>query len=352
MTEKTTKRDRRDWTLIIFLLPIGIIFMLIAGQIAIRLVPSWRVIGGMESNLDPNSASGGQPALFQPISFDILTPMSWLDSFLTPGPDSANRDLSFAPFVVFEPSETPSPVVSPTISNTPPTPTTTTTATTSPTVTTTWTKKPTSDPPTSTATTVSPTATTPSPTGSPSTPGPTLTLVSPAPTSVSVGTPDGTAYNIPVNRYIVLDLGTAGPVIVEPTPDDNYDMVFYEWNNGGSVAMDHVIVGISHLANGSVYYQVFYWGDTNRDTNTNIGNIVTSTPYVEDDNQVVPLSSLYPSPVPTDTPTGTGILIDVDTAISSPPPGPYQYIVIISPNTGDGDEAQVDSVEITEVPTP
>ena len=98
MTTNSTKRDRRDWTLIIFLLPIGILLMVLAGQFAIRLVPIWSVDGGMGSSLDPETASGGQ-GLIPPISFDILTPMGWLDTFLTPGPDSANGDLSFPPFV-------------------------------------------------------------------------------------------------------------------------------------------------------------------------------------------------------------------------------------------------------------
>src|SRR5689334_21284692 len=104
MTSNSPNRDRRDWTLIIFLLPVGILLMVVAGQIAIRLVPSWSVNGGMESNLDPEKASKGQAGLIQPLSFDILTPMSWFDNFLTPGPDSADNGVSFPPFIVFEPS--------------------------------------------------------------------------------------------------------------------------------------------------------------------------------------------------------------------------------------------------------
>ena len=46
-------RERRDWTLLIFLIPIGIILMLIAGQFAIRLVPEWSVKAGMQSEPRP-----------------------------------------------------------------------------------------------------------------------------------------------------------------------------------------------------------------------------------------------------------------------------------------------------------
>src|SRR5689334_453593 len=144
MTANSTKHERRDWTLIIFLLPIGIVLMLIAGQIAIRLVPSWRVDGGMQSSLDPDTASKNEPGLLQPISFDILTPMGWLDSFLTPGPDSASDGVSFPPFIILEPSLTPSPTVSATTSGTPSA--TPTTPTSTP-VTPTWTPTDDDDPP-------------------------------------------------------------------------------------------------------------------------------------------------------------------------------------------------------------
>src|SRR5688572_6189580 len=130
MATSSTNRERRDWTLIIFLLPIGILLMLVAGQIAIRLVPNWSVDGGMQSSLDPLTASKNQPGLIQPISFDIMTPIGWLDSFLTPGPDSGNDDISFAPFVILEPSLTPSATTSATASGTAVTPTATATTNT------------------------------------------------------------------------------------------------------------------------------------------------------------------------------------------------------------------------------
>ena len=102
---KTTTRERRDWTLLIFLIPIGIIFMLIAGQYAVRLFPIWSVNAGMKSKLDPDYLSRQQNLPMQPISQAILTPIGWLDTFLTPGAGSGDQ-IVFPPFVVFEPSAT------------------------------------------------------------------------------------------------------------------------------------------------------------------------------------------------------------------------------------------------------
>ncbi len=50
-----TKRDLRAWSLLLLLLLLGIIFMLIVGQIAIHLRSSWQVNAGMGSNLDPDA---------------------------------------------------------------------------------------------------------------------------------------------------------------------------------------------------------------------------------------------------------------------------------------------------------
>ncbi len=122
----TSTRERRDWTFLIFLIPIGIILMLIAGQCAVRLVPVWRVNAGMQSKLDPNNLSVQQNAPVQPISPAILTPLGWLDTFLTPGSGgSGNQNIVFPPFVVFEPTATPVVTASPTptVATTQPSPT-------------------------------------------------------------------------------------------------------------------------------------------------------------------------------------------------------------------------------------
>jgi len=134
------------------------------------------------------------------------------------------------------------------------------------------------------------------------------------------------------------------------TSETNYDLVYYESDIGGNIMLDHVILGISQLMDGSVYYEVFNWGDNIRDTNTNVDTntlppdpaCVASPP--ECDNRVIPTTALHPNP------GGTGILIDVDNAPSAPPVGSYDYIVIISPNSGDMDTAQVDAIEVIEIP--
>lgn len=381
---KTTHSERRDWSLLIFIVPIAILLMMIMGQIAIRMLPRWSINTGMRSNLDPDTASGHPVSLFQPILPQILTPMSWAENFLIPG-----QEISFPPFIVIEPTATPSPTaatppttttsptsdvtstVSPppsptvippttstprptnddssppteTVTTTPPTPTVTTTPPT-PTVTTT--------PPTPTATsTDTPTPTEPpTPTGYPSTLDPGWSQVGPPP-QINLNAPDGSPANLANGSYTVLNIST-NPVIVSLTPDEFYDLVFYEFNEGGYIYMDHIIIGISQQADGSIYYEVFNWGNNVPDTNTSLDTDqlppqncrnpgVDNNP--ECDDRIFPPADLYPYP-------GTGILIDADTAPSAPPPGTYDYIVIISPVSGLNDPSQIDAIVVTEVPLP
>ena len=111
------KRERTDWALLLFIIPIGIILIIIVGQLAIRLMPFWSVNADMKSNLEPNSESPRPFALLQPLMPQLLTPMSWAGNYLTPG-----ADISFPEFVTFEPTASPSSTpVQPT--GTPPTPT-------------------------------------------------------------------------------------------------------------------------------------------------------------------------------------------------------------------------------------
>lgn len=338
---KTMDRERRDWSLLIFIVPLGILLMIIAGQIAIRVMPNWSVNAGMQSRLDPNNASSQPISLFQPVLPQILTPMAWAESYLTPG-----QDVSFPPFFVFVPSATPSPtVVSPT--PTEPSPTDTATVTASPIPTTpyvpppTSTKKPPDDDPDPATVTVTatPTATpTEQPSeGYPSTPPDGYVHVSPPP-AVEVGPPDGSVGGIPHGQFFVIDLGFT-PIVVEGPTETNYDMVYYEaeYNNSGTILLDSVIIGISIFPDGQIYYEVFNWGDGVADTNTNVASVT------DKDNAEILMSELYPNP-------GTGILIDVDNAPSEPPLGDYQYVVIISPVKPAADTIQVDSVEVTEVP--
>ncbi len=365
---RITNRERRDWTLIIFIIPIGIILMMIAGQIAVRIVPQWSVNGGMKSQLDPQTAPKQQVGFVQPVLSEILTPLGWFDTFLTPNSNSGNQDIVFPPFIVFEPTATPSPtnppVVSPTVTATLSTPVS---PSPSPTTVTevpyaTKTKKPPEEdvtpvPPTQTATPVTPTA--PPIT---STIDPTVLTEVPTPVGLNIGTPDGSIGLVLPGNYAVINLGGSG-VRVNGTQDTNYDLVYYEFDSGGVgsgvVRLDHVIIGISQSdlsLSGSVYYEVFNWGNNIPDTNTNADtNTLPADPICdptasapECDNRVIPAAELYPSPPA--PPPNTGILIDVDNAPSAPPPGDYRYVVFISPLSGAPDEAQVDAIQVTEVP--
>lgn len=171
--------------------------------------------------------------------------------------------------------------------------------------------------------------------------------------------------------YIVISL----QITVDPTPDGNYDLVFYEWNNGGAVYLDWIIIGITNDPTGSTYYEVFNWGDGNPDMNSNVGDIADSAgdeyddhPIPVSDNTEVPVQppedQLHdpdhdPGPPEDNGPLPqTGILIDVDTAPSNPPPETYEFVVIISPpddplsNPPPDNPAQIDAIQATEVPLP
>ncbi len=371
------EKERRDWALLIFILPIGICMMLVAGQFAIRLAPSWMVHGDMNSALNPDTAQQQQAGPIQPVSFDIMTPMSWLDTFLTPNPDEGDGGFSFPPFIVLAPTNTPTltstpssePSVTPTASASPsptvtvvttaPSPTKTnrptdqptdtvtvvpTTATTTTTVTptaTTTTPTATTTTPTPTATTTTPTAT---PTGTPSTLDPASQI--PPPPNVNTDVPDGNWDTVPAGNYFVIP----GSIVVNVTPDGNYDLAYYETLFGSAnIQMDWVIIGISHLSDGSQYYEVFNWGHGGPDMNTNVGDVAAST-GTENDNQIIPTTELY-DPDGAGSAPQTGILIDVDTASSNPPPGTYEYIVVINPpDNPPPDNTQLDAVVVTEVP--
>ena len=330
------RRDRRDWTLLIFIIPIAVILMCIAGQLAIRILPRWSVEAGMESNLDPNAPA--QPfSIFQPILPQILTPMGWADVYLTPG-----SEIVFPPFFIFTPPgasatpvpATPTQAVSPTGSLSP-SPTTTVAPSPSRTPTSPSglvnTATPTPEPPTATPTPEPPTAT-PTPAGNPSTPPPGHVPIPPPPGAQDP--PDGVWHTIPNNSYFVLDI-SATPIIVDG--DSDWDLVFYERMNGPGIYLDNIIIGISKESDGSIYYVVFNWGDyagtplfPTNDLNTNISHII------EMDNAWIPQEDLY---------NNTGILINVDGAASQPPPGIYNYIIVLSGLTNT-DLAEIDSIQI------
>lgn len=343
---KTTKRKRRDWIFILLIILAGVLLMLIAGQKATRLAPRWGLRANMRSNLDPNNRYLGGPESggVGPLDPKILTPAVWNDTYLTPMPEEDEPVDKEVTLVVFDPSATPSVTPTPSTSPTPspsPTVTTTTTATPSPspTVVVTVTKrKKKHDPPPPPP---------PSPTPVISTLDPALVEISPTPANFNVGAPDGSVASPADGSYFVADLG-ANPVVVNGPADTNYDLAYYELNNCAGVCMDQVSLGISQQSDGSTYYEVFNWGDGVPDTNSNVDTGDIGVDPAEIDNQSIPAAELYGTP-----PTQTGILIDVDNAPSNPPPDTYQYVVVIAPSPTTGnDGADVDAIEVVDVPPP
>lgn len=81
--------ERRGWTLVSIFLLSGLACVLLAGNLAIRLSPSWRLPADMRSALDPEAAGDFLPPLpnapISPLDPSILTPPIWIDAFLTPG---------------------------------------------------------------------------------------------------------------------------------------------------------------------------------------------------------------------------------------------------------------------------
>ena len=99
---------------------------------------------------------------------------------------------------------------------------------------------------------------------------------------------------------MVVDV-SANPVHVNPTPDGNYDLVYYEDENPstpGYIALDDVIVGISNDSSGNPYYEVFNWGDGSPDTNTNVdtSDPPPVLPASEPDNQSIDMNDLHQDP--------------------------------------------------------
>ena len=384
---RRTERDRRDWSLLIFVVPFGILLMLLAGQLAMRIIPWWILNANMGSALSLN----GQHIPIPLFNAQILTPFAWQNTYLTP---SVGDGFVYPPFIVIEPSVVISTLSTdaPRVTSTPPAPIPTTTlqrstatlysppplktttsnptnnpatetkvvgATATNTLTRTTTATPTGTPTvtqtgtttatptgtstatqtgTSTATSTATPTKTPTivPTGYPSTMDPGLT----GPLPIDITGPDGNVDPIPQGSYAVVDLG-ANPVMVYGSLDANlYEIVFYEIEgaNPGYIYLDNIIIGITNDPLGQTFYKVFDWGDGITDFNTNVSG------WPEVDNQEIPMASLY---------NGTGILIDADNAASEPPPilGGYRYLVIIAPvkpppNPNPGETIDVDAIEI------
>jgi uncharacterized repeat protein (TIGR01451 family) len=88
MKEKEKEKDepRREFLLVLLIVPLGVLCMFLTGQQAIKLTPSWTLVADIGSNLDPNTNFAAQtnPELMEPINANILTQPVWGGLFLTP----------------------------------------------------------------------------------------------------------------------------------------------------------------------------------------------------------------------------------------------------------------------------
>lgn len=360
-----SNRERRDWTLLIFIIPIGIILMLIAGQIAIRLASIWSINAEMKSKLDPNNLPMQQYALVQPLLPGILTPPGWLDIFLTPGfqltamptkiPTNIPTNIppatktAIPPTVIVKPTATvyipPSAIATrkPTSESTLPNPTATPTsiATSTPTptptpifiATATATSTPTPTPtPIFTATDTATSTPTFTPTNTPTdTPTPTPIATDPIPAQIGTN-PDGIIYPQPSGSTLTLNIN----IVVNGNP--SWDLIYYELAAGNGILLDWVTIQISDGLN---WYTVFNWSDEIADINTNVDFNILAYPLAapfpppnEPDQRDIPIAELYNS---------TGIAIELDSVV---PPGTYPYLRIYAP-PGDVDgQLEIDAIQV------
>lgn len=332
---KTVERGRQDWIIVLIILVIGLLCVIAAGQLALRLSPSWQMNTDMDSQLDPNSAllTRGPGGFVEALDPSILTQPSWLEVFLTPGASFVTR--TPLPVVTRTPSPAPtsaSSATSPAVATIIPTSTfiyfpATWTATSRPAPTTTDIVP--TFPATATPAFTQTSTSLPSATFTPTT-TPTNTPV-PIPTDnlpPQIGTvPDGDTYNLPSGGTLTLGINLIA------NGDAGWDLVYYELPAGSGIYLDWVIVEIS---DGTNWYTVFNWGNNVADTNTNVDFNILSNPQVppELDERDIPTAELY---------NGTGIAIDIDAIV---PAGVYPYIRFTAP-TGDMDgQIEIDAIEI------
>jgi hypothetical protein len=193
------------------------------------------------------------------------------------------------------------------------------------------------------------------PTPLPPTPTTPPTLVPPTPTTPptpcsmsgcepDIGTPDGSYQTFPPGTETVFNLSS--PIVVDGTPEPEWDLVYFERTMGGYILLDLVVVRIGVSATGD-WYMVFDWGDNIPDTNTNVATYAAGG---EVRNEYIPQTDLYGTPA-----LNTGIAIDVD--IPSVPAGEYSWLSIVAPTPPSGsyppgDWTEVDAVEVLPTPTP
>ena len=232
---KTVDPERQDWILIPVILVIGLLCVIVAGQLALRFSPHWTLNTDMKSRIDPNSAylTRRPSGLVEPVDASILTQPGWVD-FLTPGISI----ITGTPFP--ERMSTTSPVPT-TLSSATPTVVITSSSTDTlvfipwtPIATQTRKPRPTKTQPPATATIYTPTFTLTSTssvsTSTPTTPAtatatPTATQTpvtiptDPTPPEIG-GTPDGNAYLLPAGSALTLGINLVA------NGDGGYDLVY------------------------------------------------------------------------------------------------------------------------------
>jgi uncharacterized repeat protein (TIGR01451 family) len=90
---QTNRRELRDWFIITVIILIGFLCLIIAGSMAIRFSPSWKLAANMDSRLDPNSdfLTRRPQGFIEPVDESILTPAIWVGLFQTPGASVPQR---------------------------------------------------------------------------------------------------------------------------------------------------------------------------------------------------------------------------------------------------------------------
>jgi uncharacterized repeat protein (TIGR01451 family) len=147
-----------------------------------------------------------------------------------------------------------------------------------------------------------------------------------------IGSPDGTWTSIAPGTSATIVLS---PAILADGDVGIPDFVYYErLATSAHIDLDWVQVEIS--TDGSIWHQVFYWGDGggSPDTNTNVDvqNLIGDLCPTEIDNCSIPVARLYNS--------SPGITIDIDGIV---PPGNYPWVRITSPASTDPSE--IDAIQ-------
>lgn len=90
---QTNRRELRDLFIITVIILFGFLCLIVAGSMAVRFSPSWKLAANMDSHLDPNSDFLTRRPLefIEPVDESILTPANLVGLFQTPGASVPER---------------------------------------------------------------------------------------------------------------------------------------------------------------------------------------------------------------------------------------------------------------------